>query len=506
MNGEMPLKLSNIIIKWQISHLDLEENMKFDKRFVFGAALVLGLGLNLSACGDDDKKDDEKPSDPPISEDSCKNGVLDAGEVCDTVDGKVVFAEGKGTCQLWYDENKDTETSPLVNDPEAVPGCASSCKAHSKGTCKTEAAVLCGNGQIDADEVCDIGKDGQAKTDDDVIADGKTCNDYQEGSWKDGGKPSCAKDCKGYGAGTCVSNDVAGGISKCTATVEYSADSKKATATVNVESESEYFTTVLCAPKANKLAAAISKDKELTASSEFDASTFSDAGDYACIVVAVEKENGNRSLCSPSGDILKIGDGVETFENAACGSFTLESQATADTLAKWTFASVNKDEVDTTIGGSGVAPDEGSENSLLLKYNKVGEKADKITLSMTADGSGTNALTAFQIKVSAAGDLGEGQSADAASHISIGTLADYSISSMKMSAKYGKKDSAKVYVTAIDGASENVVKELDVTGGDYKEYEVTGFASGATEIHIYGDNAAASAFALDDLTLVGAKK
>ena len=148
MNGEMPLKLSNIIIKWQISHLDLEENMKFDKRFVFGAALVLGLGLNLSACGDDDKKDDEKPSDPPISEDSCKNGVLDAGEVCDTVDGKVVFAEGKGTCQLWYDENKDSETSPLVNDPEAVPGCAKTCMAHAKGTCKTEAAVLCGNGKI----------------------------------------------------------------------------------------------------------------------------------------------------------------------------------------------------------------------------------------------------------------------------------------------------------------------------------------------------------------------
>ena len=476
--------------------------MKFDKRFIFGAALVLGLGLNLSACGDDDKENGEKPSDPPATEDTCKNGVLDAGEVCDTVDGKVVFAEGKGTCQLWYDENKETETSPLVSDPEAVPGCASSCKAHSKGTCKTEAAVLCGNGKIDADEVCDIGMDGQAKTDDDVIADGKTCNDYQQGSWKDGGKPSCAKDCKGYGAGTCVSNDVVDtDIQKCTATATYDADSKKATATVSVESEIEYTTSLICATNSNKLAAAL--DGTLSGSNEFDASSFTDAGDYSCIVVVVA--NDKKSLCTPTGDVLKVGGDILTFADAAVGSFKIESQASADTIAKWTFASISNAE--ETIGGPGAAPDEGSDSNILLNYNKLGEKADKIKLKMTQDNSGTNgSLTALSIDVNgAAGNLGDGQAHDSASNISIGSLADYTLTSMKMTAKYGKKDSAKVYITAIDGSSENIVKELEVTGGDYKEYEVTGFAAKASEIHIYGDNTATSAFALDDLTLIGSK-
>lgn len=473
--------------------------MKFDKRFILGAALVLGLGLNLSACGDDDKENGEKPSDPPATEDTCKNGVLDAGEVCDTVDGKIVFAEGKGTCQLWYDENKETETSPLVSDPEAVPGCASSCKAHSKGTCKTEAAVLCGNGKIDADEVCDIGMDGQAKTDDDVIADGKTCNDYQQGSWKDGGKPSCAKDCKGYGAGSCVSNDVVDtDIQKCTATATYDADSKKATANVSVESEIEYTTSLICAANSNKLAAAL--DGTLSGSNEFDASSFKDAGDYSCIVVVVA--NDKKSLCTPTGDVLKVGGDILTFADAAVGSFKIESQVSADTIAKWTFVGLAKDAASDALA-AGVAPDEGSASALKLSFVKP---AEGISITMTADKASNPpdnvSLTALQVKVNKEGLLGDSQKADESSHLSISDLSGYSVSSLSLSAKY---EGAKIHVTEVANEAENLIKSIDATG-EFADYEVTGFTAGAKEINIYGDNAAKKAMTIDDITLVGAAK
>ncbi|MBR4985755.1 MAG: hypothetical protein IKY83_08445 [Proteobacteria bacterium] len=478
--------------------------MKFDKRFVLSAALVLGLGLSLTACGDDDKKDDDKPADPPATE-TCGNGVLDEGEVCDMINGKAEFAESKGTCQLWYDENKDTETSPLVNDPEARPGCAKNCMAHSKGDCKTEASVLCGDGIINGDEVCDIGLDGNAKTEDDVIADGKTCNDYQQGEWKEGGKPSCAKDCKGYGAGTCVSAEVVDtDIQKCTAKVTYDAENKKATAEVTVESEIEYTTSLLCATNSNKLAAAL--DGTLSGSNEFDASAFTDAGDYSCIVVVVA--NDKKSLCSENGDVLKVGGEILTFADAAVGSFKIESQVSADTIAKWTFVDYNNTKDDpkniASVITAGIAPEEGTASELKLTWIPLGDNASKIAVKMTADNSGVNnSLTALQLNTSgASGYYGDSQKADESSHLSITDLSGYSITSMAITAKY---EDSKLYITEVANEAETVVKTLELTKA-YTPNEITGFTADAKAINIYADNASGKAPSIDDITLVGAAK
>ncbi|MBQ9395533.1 MAG: hypothetical protein IJU23_08445 [Proteobacteria bacterium] len=495
--------------------------MKFDKRFVLGAALILGLGMNLTACGDDDKKEDEdntckvtkesceeqnKDFDKDKCEckakeqsDDCGNGKLDEGEVCDKVDNEVKFAEGKGTCQLWYEENSDTETSPLVNDPEAVPGCASSCKAHSKGTCKTEAAVLCGNGKIDDGEVCDIGMDGQAKTEDDVVT-GKTCKDYDaEVSWKEGGIPSCAKDCKNFGKGTCVEEGATtGGVSKCTAKATYNAENKKVTAEVTVDSESEYTTSLLCATNSNKLAAAL--DGTLSGSNEFDASAFTDAGDYSCIVVVVADDK--KQLCSENGELRSVGGDIQTFADAAVGSFKIESQVSADTIAKWTFVSLTKDAASDALA-AGVAPDEGSASALKLSFVKP---AEGISVTMTADKASNPpdnvSLTALQVKPNKEGLLGDTQKADESSHLSIADLSGYSISSVTLSAKY---EGAKIYITEVANEAESVIKTIDATA-DFADYEATGFTSGAKEINIYGDNSSKKAMTIDDITLVGAAK
>ena len=87
--------------------------MKFD-RFAMVALLALGLGCGVSACDGDDEED----------VDSCGNGVLDEGEVCDTVNGEIKFADdSKATCEL------------AEQGKFGKPGCAKDCRGYSKGSC-----------------------------------------------------------------------------------------------------------------------------------------------------------------------------------------------------------------------------------------------------------------------------------------------------------------------------------------------------------------------------------
>ncbi len=97
----------------------------------------------------------------------------------------------------------------------------------------------CGNNQLDAGEVCDYigtGNDRMA-----VFADEKaSCSSWQPGSYKDGGRPGCAKTCMGYskgsGATKCVfadQPDDINGFDTCFASLLVDENAKQAYAVVN---------------------------------------------------------------------------------------------------------------------------------------------------------------------------------------------------------------------------------------------------------------------------------
>lgn len=433
--------------------------MKLDKRFVLGAAFVLGLGMNLTACGGDDDDNgnsgeetqcnvtkescEEKGQDfdeancackekgGEETEDLCGNGKLDDGEVCDTVDGEVTFASDKGTCQLWYDENKDQLSSSLVTDDEAKPGCSKDCKAHSQGTCKTEETVLCGNGQIDEGETCDIGLDGQAKTSDDVIAEGITCNDYQEGSWKEGGKPSCAADCKGYGAGSgdtkCESADVAddiNGIVSCKADI--TADNTKATGTAIVETADANAVVkgkIVCESADSNIGKAINLSKvefaeaasgtitanEVTTAYESD-------GNYSCVFY-VEITEGQGAVCSKDGTVSPASKSLSEYDGASF-EVTGMSTPTDGAIAVWnTFA----DDVSVLLT-EGLKVQDGSDTAALIKLTlgSAGYKKDGTTPAFKA----TVNSGKLRIQADAAKNWGDsGTINDTHSYLSIATTA-----------------------------------------------------------------------------------
>ena len=504
--------------------------MKFDKRFVLGAALILGLGMNLTACGDDDKKDDEDNKTCTVTKESCEqqnkdfdkdkceckakeqsddcgNGKLDEGEVCDKVDNEVKFAEGKGTCQLWYEENKEQESSQLVDDPEAKPGCSSDCKAHSMGTCKTEAAVLCGNGKIDDGEVCDIGLDGQAKTEDDVVT-GKTCKDYDaEVSWKSG-DPSCAKDCKGFGKGTCVEADAVedvNGIVSCTATITVAENKATGNANVVTSDGKSVSGAIVCGSLNAGLAPLISK-LELSAaaegkhSGEVSLADFKDKGNYGCFyyVKAADQENG--VFCSADGTVTS--DTSKTVDDIKVATFDVAGEVTEGTLATWTFNDYNIQSDKTKIAEdmkTGLVPEDGTGSDIKLLWNAV----DGVDVSVTLTKATTT--TALQIKNADTtnGNWAATQTKDTNSSLVI-DIANYVVSKVAMTASYGKAG-GKVYITGETASSESVIKELELTGS-YMPYEIDSIADDVVKLHLYGSNGNGSAINIDDITVMGAAK
>jgi hypothetical protein len=533
--------------------------MKLDKRFVFGAALLLGLGMNISGCGDDgddnngneckvtkescekDGKDFDKDKceckakaeECKVTKESCEkdgkefdaencrcntvkaetcgNNKLDEGEICDTVDGEVKFADGKGTCQLWYDENKDKETAPLVDDPEAKPGCASGCTAHSMGSCKTEAKVLCGNGQIDDGEVCDIGIDGQAKTDDDVVT-GKTCNDYQEGNWKEGGKPSCAKDCKSLGGGfgdtKCVSADVVeevNGIVSCEASITIAEDKATGNAEVVAKDGKSVSGAIVCGSLNAGLAPLISK-LELSAatdgkhSSEISIADFKDKGNYGCFYYVKAADQDNGVFCSTDGTVTSNTE--KTVDDIKLVTFDVAGEVTEGTLATWTFNNYNIQSDKTKIAEdmkTGLVPEEGTGSDIKLLWNEV--TGVDVSVSLTK----ATTTTALQIKNADTtnGNWAATQTKDTNPSLVI-DVANYVISKVAMTASYGK-NGGKVYITGETASSESVIKELDLTGS-YAQYEIDSIASDVVKVHLYGSNGNGSAINIDDITLVGAAK
>lgn len=432
---------------------------------------------------DENKGEDGKEvSCKPVQEkpETCGNKAWDEGEVCDIDEnGTAVFKAGEEkSCDDWAAENN------LTSKYEGAPGCNVTCQALAQGSCKSDS---CGNGSVDGDEKCET-IDGKA-----YVSDGKggkreaTCADWEGGNENMTGAPTCNNKCSGIGKGSCS------GVDTCKAEVAYDEASHKATATVTA-SNSDAKTAIVCASKTAGLEALVN-NKDLAEGKEFDTSKLTDAGDYVCYVIYM---GDTRSLCSKDGTIIKLSDA--TVDNAGLASFTVASEVTADTIAKWTFASATKATIAEQVK-AGVAADEGDKEKVKLSYVDNGKEG--ITVTLTADNGGNNALTALQIKVAAAGKLGDTQKEDESAHISIGNLDTYTVTGLKMTARY---EGGKIYVTAVDGTSEVIVKTIDDMTKDYAEKTVNGFAAGVSKINIYGDNSVAKAMSIDDVTIEGAAK
>ena len=106
----------------------------------------------------------------------CGDGFVDAPEVCDGT------LDVPATCSEWDDSK--------VWAPGGQPACSSTCDAILAGSCHT---VDCGDGFVDAPEVCD-GELGVPAT----------CSEWDSSrAWLPGGKPECAADCRSVDVSSC---------------------------------------------------------------------------------------------------------------------------------------------------------------------------------------------------------------------------------------------------------------------------------------------------------------
>ena len=112
---------------------------------------------------------------------ACGNGIVDAGEICDPL------AAMAKTCAD-FDASKTWDSS-------GKPACSPTCSGLTIGTCREAGQTgSCGNGVVDAGEICD---NNAAMT--------KTCADFDAAKqWQDGGMPACAADCMSLTQGTCA--------------------------------------------------------------------------------------------------------------------------------------------------------------------------------------------------------------------------------------------------------------------------------------------------------------
>ena len=218
--------------------------MKFDKRFVFVASLVLGLGMGLTACSDDDDSDSSKEC--TVNAD-CKDK---AKPVC-SADGKCIAKADEGDKKDDGAECKaaDECKSGKCEDGKCAAASTGGCKKHADctdaatpvcnvaGVCVAEKGAACpedgkcgenehcdrinsvcvpnkikletcGNKTRDDGEFCDKDASGSAIFADDAAA---TCENYLKADGKDpslyeyatDGKPGCSSDCNSYAKGNC---------------------------------------------------------------------------------------------------------------------------------------------------------------------------------------------------------------------------------------------------------------------------------------------------------------
>ena len=516
-----------------------EEIMIFDKRFVMATALVLGFGM--AACGGDEdcsgngtKGEDgkcvcnegyeanEAGDDCVVKEDNGEGEGEGEGNGEGEGEGE---GNGEGEGEGEGEGNGEGETKTCDGENEEYNEGAQDCvckegfyrpnKDNTKACIAKPNAELCGNGEIDEGELCDVGVDKNNNGEDDKVHEAAVCSDYKKDvEWQDGGKPGCSTDCMNYSQGSCKSTDHVDDVNSvvsCDATITYDEETKQAAAKATVVSKDNLPVkgTVICANSSQALNALVDDVTLVDATdgnleSIFDASAQTDAGEYACTVY-VEVEENKGVFCTADG--LKVLTDVNNIGEIALANYTVESQVTADTIAKWTFTNYSNNPNDAnhikTAAIAGLSPEEGSDKELKFTWVPVGDTGATIKIVVTEDNSANKALTAFQVRPEAEGKLGNTQVAAESSHISITDLSNYTITELSMTVKYV----SVLYITEVVNESEAVVRTIELNDADnYQSEKVTGFTSGAKAINIYGDNTQSKAFTIDDITIMGAAK
>ncbi len=132
---------------------------------------VLTIAFTAASCNDD--------NDHAV----CGNGNLEAGEVCDIMQGVPATCSEFDPAKAWK--------------PGGRPACAPGCQTLTQGTCEEAnltPTAICGDGIINGNEVCDT-----------AAAVQKSCSDFNPAkTWKNGGTPACAPGCLALTQGTCV--------------------------------------------------------------------------------------------------------------------------------------------------------------------------------------------------------------------------------------------------------------------------------------------------------------
>lgn len=265
-----------------------------------------------------------------------------------------------------------------------LAACSSDSNDETKPDDNNEVKELCGNGVIDAEEVCDIGVDKIQHNGDDVMPNNATCEMYGEASSSDKGKtwvsgaPACAKDCKGFAKGTCVSQDTqeqkesegVNGILKCGSDLAVSDNGATAQVTYEMGSttaDSGVKAAIVCSAPTAKIDAAIQSVQyvdaaEGSAQLSFDVSGLS-AGDYVCYVVVKAADKGavvcpleNGTPAKASGDISALAGSTKDYK----------VEAAEGVVATWN--NFNITDMKELITTDGIVSQAGSDTAATLKF------------------------------------------------------------------------------------------------------------------------------------------
>ena len=375
---------------------------------------------------------------------------------------------------------------------------------------------LCGNGVLDADEVCDPGSDGSNILWKDGYA--HACVDYgtannDEQDWADGGVPGCAKDCKGLKKGTCVSKEAAvtvNGVKSCIA--EIKANDKSVTASVTVVPEDTIANTSVKGKLVCGLDAPI---ETITSANDFSGSLtaaddsgklslsaeVSNAGDNYCVVYIKAGDNngvacsdGNKDTAKAAGKLSELPSLKVTVEGGG-------EEPSGELLCSWSkFEPMLNDKgypdkESPTKLMAGLASEEGSLSSATLKLVALdGVEFQKATLTKAADDTMSMLLIGGNTDGKGWAES-KAITADTNSHVLIS--ADISAAA-KLSA-YASTGDGKMAITTSDGSAETVVLEDKVIAKDSYETISVDIASGTKEIRIYGYEMNGQNIRLDDI-------
>ena len=417
--------------------------------------------------------------------DTCGNGVLDADEVCDIVDGAEKWSDGNGTCEKWAAENDLT----LSDDEQGKPGCASNCKAHRQNPktgkgCTSTKNKLCGNGVIDDGEKCDI-KDGKI-----IFAPSITDTSCKatygkgEGNFVADGIPGCNATCDDWAKGTCHAEgeepvDNINGIVSCKA--EITADNTKATGkatVVTADSNALAKGKIVCDVESSNIGKALNDSKVEFAEAASGVITAKDVttafesdGTYSCVFY-VEIKSGEGAVCSKDGTVSAASKNLSEYDGVSF-EVTGHGTPTDGAIAAW-----NKFEGDVSgLLSDGIKVQEGSDTAAVMKmvFGTDGYKknSDKPAFSAKVNSGKLRIQADSKEKWGKAGTIDGSHS-----YVSIATTA------LAKDAKLVIKLDSRGATLQINAADNKLKDDIKTTSGTFTEFTVDVPAS-TSDIRLY---------------------